>query len=208
MLQDCITADGNPRDSYLSHIISSQSPYTARGRVPSPYGLTRDSHITHPEVNTGFTPHFSPQRDSFPSTQYWGSSTHDSSPDSFSQQSRNGGYYSSRGGHSNQPPNHWSQQMHPSPSRRDMQDSGRPGTLYQSLRAHQYSPSPSMPACPDESAWHSSPTHLRRERGKKNVSGGSRSSSKLATDMRRCAPFPPARGSFPCSQMQAARDAL
>lgn len=192
MLGDCITTDGNPRDPYLNHILSSQSSYQPRDRVPSPYSYNSPHRrgIPH-QTNTNNTPHFSPRQADFSSPQHWTSSTLNSSPESLDPQHRNG-VHGASAARNHQMPSHQSPQSHHSPSYRLMMDS-RPGTLYQSLRSPQYSPSMSIPAFPDEGMRHSNPNQqvaLRREKGKKNLANGTSRSSKLATDMRRCACSP------------------
>ena len=186
MLGDCITPDGNPRDSCLNHNASFQSHYSSRDRVPSSYGLTTNSLSTNHDSSTPYAPHFSPHRENYKSSQYWVPSNRDSSPDSLNQLTRDGSSYLSRGGYnSHQASTHWTQQSLPEPSRRSLQDSSRSGTLYQSLRNPQYSPAPCVSAYTHDSTRQSSPNQPRRDRGKKSGTGGGRSTTKLATDMRR-----------------------
>jgi hypothetical protein len=185
MLGDYIAADGNPRESYLSHLMSTKSPHSPRNRVASPY-IPRDPSFwaQYPPNHVAFTPHYSPRQDDFASPEYWSPSKLEPSPEPRGLQ--HGGAYDANGGINHQAALHWSPKNQPSPASRPMMDNGRAGTLHQSLRSPQYSPLMAMPSYPDEGRHNGNPNQLRKEKGKKIASTGSRSSAKLATDMRRC----------------------
>lgn len=92
MLADCMAADGSTQEPYLRHILSSsQSPYQARYRAPSPQAYRGDypqqhsqNHLRQPHTTFNYTNGYSVQHDEY-SPQYWPSGGMDSSPESLAR---------------------------------------------------------------------------------------------------------------------------